>query len=180
MKRRGHLDDHGMAAATSAGATDPTSFLLGDGKFVKDEFAVYGNGVARQGRDKVFAVDPKDLQRGATIGRGASSIVQLALHKPTQTVLALKVGATLVDTPASHQRARAQHASHSATHLAQIMSVYDKTKRHQLIRELTALYDADCDALVQFYGAFYHEVGLWCGSPAPRLHCTQSTAAYTG
>lgn len=78
---------------------DPSSFLLGDGKFVKDEFAVYGNGVARQGRDKVFAVDPGDLQRGATIGRGASSVVQLALHKPTQTVLALKVCVLLNGRP---------------------------------------------------------------------------------
>lgn len=40
----------------------------------------------------------------------------------------------------------------------QIMNVFDKSKRHQLIRELTALYDADCHALVQFFGAFYNEV----------------------
>lgn len=104
------------AAATAASAADPTSFVIGEGKFVKDEFAVYSNGVARHGRQKVFAVDPADLQRGAMIGRGVSSVVQLALHKPTQTVLALKVGSARRRDAASGRAAHClpfpAHADH--------------------------------------------------------------------
>ena len=47
------------------------------------------------------------------------------------------------------------------------MNVFDKSKRHQLIRELTALYDADCHALEQFFGAFYKEVR--CNAGRQRL-----------
>ena len=50
------------------------------------------------------------------------------VHAPTQTLLALKV-----------------------------INLFDKSKREQLIREIVALYDADCPHLIMFYGAFYRE-----------------------
>lgn len=49
------------------------------------------------------------------IGRGSSSYVQKAVHKPTGTWLALKV-----------------------------INMFDKTKRGALITEIRALYDAEC------------------------------------
>ena len=35
--------------------------------------------------------------------------------------------------------------------------MFDKAKRDQLIREINALYDAQCGSLISFYGAFYRE-----------------------
>jgi serine/threonine protein kinase len=35
--------------------------------------------------------------------------------------------------------------------------MFDKGKRDQLIREINALYNAQCDSLIRFYGAFYRE-----------------------
>ena len=62
------------------------------------------------------------------VGRGASSYVQRAIHVPTGTRLALKV-----------------------------VNVLDRTKRQQLVKEISALYEADCESLIEFYGAFYRE-----------------------
>ncbi|CAM9456584.1 unnamed protein product [Phaeothamnion confervicola] len=41
-----------------------------------------------------------------------------------------------------------------------IMNLFDKGKRDQLVREINALYDADCPCLVKFYGAFYRESAI--------------------
>ena len=59
---------------------------------------------------------PEQLELGDIIGRGSSSYVQRAVHKPTGTPLALKV-----------------------------LNMYDKGKRDQLIKEVQALYNANCD-----------------------------------
>jgi serine/threonine protein kinase len=65
---------------------------------------------------------------GGQIGRGSSSVVHRATHRPTSTPLALK-----------------------------IINMFDKSKREQLINEIKSLYDAQCPCLVTFYGAFYRE-----------------------
>ena len=57
------------------------------------------------------------------LGRGASSIVQLRQDPTTDACFAVKV-----------------------------INVFDKAKRHQVMEEIDQLYDADCDALVDFYG----------------------------
>lgn len=79
------------------------------------------------------------------VGRGASSYVQRATHVPSGTHLALKV-----------------------------INMFDKSKRKQIMKEIESLYNAQCPALVTFYGAFHREgAGLRKGgdpssAPAPR------------
>jgi serine/threonine protein kinase len=55
-------------------------------------------------------------------------VVIHGVHGPTRTPLALK-----------------------------IINLFDRSKREQLIREIVALYDAQCPNLITFYGAFYRE-----------------------
>jgi mitogen-activated protein kinase kinase 1 len=118
-----------MASAGAGDATPaPQSYLLHDGVFVKDNVAILPTGVTMKDAPRTFVVDPDALTLGDVLGRGASSYVQAAVHKPTGTPLALK-----------------------------IMSIYDKSRRGQLVREIQALYDADCDCLVSFYGAYLRE-----------------------
>lgn len=64
----------------------------------------------------VVQVVPEELELYELVGKGSSSYVQKAEHMPTGTMLALKV-----------------------------INMFDKTKRSQLIKEINALYDADCD-----------------------------------
>lgn len=104
------------------------SYILSGGVFVKENVAILPTGVAMKDAPRTFVVDPDALAMGEVLGRGASSYVQAAIHKPTSTPLALKV-----------------------------ISLFDKSKRGQLIREIQALYDADCDTLVSFFGAYLKE-----------------------
>lgn len=69
-----------------------------------------------------------DLEIERTLGEGASATVYLARHKASGQRYALKT-----------------------------IGLYDKAVRDQLISELSALYAAECDALVGFYGATYRE-----------------------
>lgn len=70
----------------------------------------------------------EDLEVLHDIGRGASSVVKHARHRGTGEQYAVKC-----------------------------ISLWDKTKRDQLIKEIQALYSSDCAALVQFYGATFRE-----------------------
>ncbi len=100
-----------------------------DGNFFRQgDLAIHARGVLKDGYQKIFTVVYEDLEIGDVIGRGGSSVVVRATHIGTGTPLALKV-----------------------------ISLYDKSKRDQLIREINTLYHAECDALVKFYGAFYRE-----------------------
>jgi len=126
-------DDGGAPPAAptamgSAGGVGDNSYFVDGGAFVKDNVAILPTGVALRDSAKTFVVDPDSMELGDVIGRGASSYVQRAVHRPTGTPLALKV-----------------------------ISIFDKSKRDQLIREIQALYHADCDCLVSFYGAFHKE-----------------------
>ncbi|CAN0324079.1 unnamed protein product, partial [Laminaria digitata] len=62
------------------------------------------------------------------IGGGCSSFVLKARHSGTNKPLALKV-----------------------------INMFDKGKRHQLINEINALYNANHAAVIEFLGAFYRE-----------------------
>lgn len=95
---------------------------------MKGDLIINAGGVAMKNNDKTFAVRHEDLTVGPVIGRGCSSCVLRAVHKPTGLQLALKV-----------------------------INMFDKSKRDQLIREINFLYNAQCPSLVKFYGAFYRE-----------------------
>ena len=92
--------------------------------FIKGNIAINSSGVAMRDSDRSFTVLYEELEVGPIIGRGASSYVQRATHRPTGTQLALKV-----------------------------INMFDKSKRDQLIKEVAVLYNADCPAFVSFYGA---------------------------
>lgn len=89
-------------------------FVSGD-VFIKNNIAINANGVAMRNNPKTFTLEYKELEIGDTIGRGCSSVVLQGFHKPTGTPLALKV-----------------------------INLFDKSKRDQLIREISTLYDAQC------------------------------------
>ena len=104
------------------------SFIITNAHFVKDDVAVFSDGVAIKDAGRTFIVQPESLVLGEIIGRGASSYVQRAIHSPSGTPLALKV-----------------------------INVFDRAKRAQLIKEIQALYDSDCDTLITFMGAYYRD-----------------------
>ena len=75
-----------------------------------------------------------DLEIGDVIGQGSSSVV----------------------IRAKHSRFR---SGRDCVYVAlKVISAFEKSKRDQLIREISALYDCNCSAVVGFYGAFYREV----------------------
>lgn len=104
------------------------SFMLDEKMFVKDSVAVFDTGVALRGASRTFVVDPASLVLGDIIGRGSTGYVQRAIHAPSGTQLALKV-----------------------------VNLFDKSKRGQVVKEIQALYNCDCEAVVTFHGAFYRD-----------------------
>jgi len=104
------------------------SFIANDEVFIKDNVAINSTGIVMRNNPKKFTLLYEELVIGDMIGRGSSSIVLQAYHAPTGTPLALKV-----------------------------INLFDRSKREQLIREIIALYDAQCPNLITFYGAFYRE-----------------------
>ncbi|CAB1098956.1 unnamed protein product [Ectocarpus sp. CCAP 1310/34] len=116
---------------------------------------IHSSGVTQDGAEHQFSVVYEDLEIAEVIGRGCSSVVLRARHVGTDRPLALKV-----------------------------INMFEKGKRHQLINEINALYDAShptefhtgvnnyvlCSSLfgwcitpfcewsvIQFLGAFYRE-----------------------
>ena len=100
-----------------------------------------------------------------TIGRGCSSYVQKAVHVPSGTPLAIKVWVT--------------HFSADLTTHVQVINLYDKAKRDQLLQEINTLYFADCPrsimshfttthliifyvfySLIRFHGAFFKDSAI--------------------
>ena len=117
----------GLNVVTSI--TDYTmSYDIDKDTFVHGDIAVSSNGVYLRNSPKKFQLNPRDLIIGEIIGKGASSIVKQAFHKPTQTYLALKT-----------------------------LNVYDKSKRDQLIKEIQGLYYTVCPSIITFYGAYYED-----------------------
>ena len=132
MRRgRGGFKDLRVDVSGSSGkspSTDVPSFDIRDTCFIHKDIAFHSKGVEMKDSTKTFVVDPKELKLGEIIGRGASSYVQRAKHVPTSTLIALKT-----------------------------INICDKGRRHQLTKEVRALYDAKCPNLIGFYGAFYRE-----------------------
>jgi hypothetical protein len=91
------------------------SYTLDGLSFIKGPVAVTSTGVIMKDNPKAFTVVPEALELLERIGSGASSYVQRAVHRPSGTELALKV-----------------------------ISVFEKSKRDQLITEILTLYNADC------------------------------------
>ena len=116
-----------LGGAMSLGSEVP-SFRIFNSCFVKDDIAIHSKGVEMRDRKKSFTVAPDELELGVVIGRGFSSYVQHAVHKPTGTPLALKV-----------------------------INAFEKVKRDQLVKEIKTLYDASSSHIVTFYGAFYKD-----------------------
>lgn len=113
----------------SLSSTIGDSFNISETSFTKGDIRISAHGVDDIGLPKTFnEVDADDLELGDTIGRGCSSYVQIALHRKTGQQFAVKV-----------------------------INMFDKAKREQLISEIQALYDADCDALVTFFGSFFRQ-----------------------
>ena len=104
------------------------SFRIFNSCFVKDDIAIHSKGVEMRDRKKSFTVSPEELTLGPVIGKGFSSFVQRAVHKPTGTLLALKV-----------------------------INAFEKVKRDQLVKEIKTLYDASSKHIVTFYGAFFRD-----------------------
>ena len=116
-----------MGLSLSFGSEAP-SFRIFNSCFVKDDIAIHSKGVEMRGQRKSFTVAPEELTLGPIIGKGFSSYVQQAIHKPTGTKLALKV-----------------------------INAFEKVKRDQLVKEIKTLYDASSKNIVTFYGAFYRD-----------------------
>lgn len=104
------------------------SYIANSEIFIKGKIAVHKNGVARWNDPKQFFLKYEDLDIGEIIGRGSSSVVLKTKHIPTNIPIALKV-----------------------------INLFDHSKRKQLVTEIATLYNAKCDTLITFYGAFYRE-----------------------
>jgi len=138
---------------------EPPSFTLSQsGTFVKEDFVINRQGIAAvNGTEvaRVVGLRLQDLEMGEILGKGASSLVRRAVHKPSQTELAVK-----------------------------IISVFDKAKRDQLLRELRTLYSSAFPWLVSFHDCLYDEGSMYIvleymdgGSLADVLHAAQLTGS---
>lgn len=118
-----------LKLATTKPLAKTQSFRASPGQFETGDVKIDESGVTIS--DKVGSFDGipyDDLSMGKTLGRGASSTVKLATHRRTGARYAVKC-----------------------------INMWDKSKRGQLVSELHTLYVSDCAALVQFYGATFHE-----------------------
>jgi serine/threonine protein kinase len=104
------------------------SYDADDQVFVRGNLAIDATGVAMRDQARSFQIAYHELLIGDIIGKGSSSVVLQATHKPTGTPIAMKV-----------------------------ISMFEKSKRDQLMREICTLYNASCPSLITFYGAFYRE-----------------------
>ena len=138
--------------------TDQPSFTLSQsGTFVKEDFVINRQGIAAVNGTEVARVTGlrlQDLEMGEVLGKGASSLVRRAVHTPSQTELAVK-----------------------------IISVFDKAKRDQLLRELRTLYSSAFPWLVSFHDCLYDEGAMYivleCAPiSCARLHTVGSTSCF--
>jgi len=138
----------------------PSFTLSQSGTFVKEDFVINRTGIAAVNGTQVarpYNVELRlaDIEMLEVLGKGASSLVRKALHKPSGTPLAVK-----------------------------ILSVFDKAKRDQLLRELRTLYSSTFPWLVSFYDCLYDEGAMYIvleymdgGSLADLLLTAQATGS---
>jgi len=98
------------------------------GTFREEGMSVAFDALRLDGEEINMDVYEDDIVKEKRIGQGACSSVYKARHKVTGDLYALKM-----------------------------FSVYDKGRRDQLRKEIRMLASIDCDALIQFHGAFYKE-----------------------
>lgn len=100
-------------------------------RFVRDNISIDKSGVKYDGDEDMAPKSDIKLEECEILdllGEGNSSVVHRARHRPTGKMMAIKR-----------------------------ISIYDKDKRRQLIKELDTLYRADCRYLIAFYGAFFRD-----------------------
>eukprot|EP00622_Pseudochattonella_farcimen_P006863 FR742734.1.p1 GENE.FR742734.1~~FR742734.1.p1 ORF type:complete len:329 (+),score=29.23 FR742734.1:62-988(+) len=114
--------------AIHVNAPPDESYDADDQVFVRGNLAIDSTGVAIRDQPLCFTIAYDELELGEIIGKGSTSMVIKARHTPTGQVLALKV-----------------------------ISMFEKSKREQLMMEITTLYNASCPSLITFYGAYYRE-----------------------
>ena len=111
-----------------------SSFSLSDtGSFAKEGFSVGSHGITESPRfsqQQVSDLRLESCELGAVIGRGASSRVYVAVHRPSGRRLALKVLQADIEQSAELRR--------------------------MVINEIKVVYDACSDHLVSFYDAFFN------------------------
>ena len=112
-----------------------SSFTLSaSGTFAKEDFVINKSGIAAINHTEVrrTGLQLQDLEFFEVLGKGASSLVRRAVHKPSQAQLAVK-----------------------------IINVFDKGKRDQLLRELHTLYSSqNYPWLVAFAFGLLHGLGF--------------------
>lgn len=87
---------------------------------------------ASQASSGVLIKDIGELDLQEQLGRGSTGVVHRALHHTSGLNLAVKQ-----------------------------ISIFDKDQRRSLVKELQTLYEADCEHLVNFYGAFYDHGSIY-------------------
>jgi serine/threonine protein kinase len=124
-----------------------SSFSLSDtGSFAQDNVVLSSNGMQSPlSGGEVSGLRLDDLEPGALIGRGASSRVYCAVHRPTGKLLALKVLQEDIES--------------------------SRESRHMVLNEIKTVFGAGSDHLVTFYDAFLHNGAVYlaleymdCGS----------------
>ena len=136
-----------------------SSFTLSaSGTFAKEDFVINKSGIAAINHTEVrrTGLQLQDLEFFEVLGKGASSLVRRAVHKPSQAQLAVK-----------------------------IINVFDKGKRDQLLRELRTLYSSqNYPWLVAFHDCLYDEGAMYIvleymdgGSLADVLQAPQLTGS---
>ena len=140
----------GMDINFSGPLSEQPSFSLSQsGTFVKEDFVINKSGIAAVNGTPVpqLGVRLGDLEMLEILGKGASSLVRKALHRPSSTMLAVK-----------------------------ILNVFDKGKRDQLLRELRTLYSNPLPWIVGFHDCLYDEGAMYIVLECvPRRACSPRT-----
>ncbi|KAG8388591.1 hypothetical protein BUALT_Bualt02G0141500 [Buddleja alternifolia] len=123
----------------SESTIDPSdSYLLSDGGTVNllsksynvyniNELGLQKCNSSADDSEKTYRCSSHEMRVFGSIGSGASSVVQRAIHIPNHRIIALKK-----------------------------INIFEKEKRQQLLTEIRTLCEAPCyQGLVEFYGAFY-------------------------
>jgi len=119
--------DESAADGSDDVASGMAGLTIGSEKFEGNGITVDKSGVKLTDHDKVQgAVSFEDIEIVKKLGAGCSSVVQLARHKKSGELYALK-----------------------------LINLYEKSVRDMLLSELKALFTADCEALIEFHGATY-------------------------
>lgn len=136
------LFDAEKGFSTASGLDSSDSYMLSDGgavNLLSRSYGVYNINELGLQKCTSWSVDETDrsektyqcasheMRIFGSIGSGASSVVQRAIHIPTHRIIALKK-----------------------------INIFEKEKRQQLLTEIRTLCEAPCEqGLVEFHGAYY-------------------------